>query len=79
LTDTLVTHVGWIDGPGLSDDWKAQLDEFIAGLASGDINVWTGPIFLQDGTEYVAEGEVATDEQIWYLPQLLQGMTGPSN
>jgi simple sugar transport system substrate-binding protein len=79
LTDTSVTHVGWIDGPGLSDDWKAQLDEFIAGLASGDINVWTGPIFLQDGTEYVAEGEVATDEQIWYLPQLLQGMTGPSN
>ena len=78
LTDTTVTHVGWIDGPGLNEEWKAQLDEFIAGLASGDINVWNGPIFLQDGTEYIAEGEVATDEQIWYLPQLLQGMIGPS-
>jgi simple sugar transport system substrate-binding protein len=79
LLDVDTSHVGWIDGDGLTDEWKAQLDEFIAGLASGDINVWTGPIFLQDSTEYVAEGEVATDEQIWYLPQLLQGMTGPSN
>ncbi len=47
-------------------------------MASGEINPWTGPIVLQDGTEYVAEGEVATEQQIWYLPQLLQGMEGPS-
>lgn len=78
LTDTSVTNVGWLDGPGLNDEWKAQLDEFIAGLASGDINVWNGPIFLQDGTEYVPEGRAATDEEIWYLPQLVQGMIGPS-
>jgi simple sugar transport system substrate-binding protein len=36
------------------------------------------PINLQDGTEYVAEGAVATDDEIWYLPQLLEGMEGPS-
>ncbi len=78
LTDNDTTHVGWISGPGLTAEQQATLDEFIAGLASGDINVWSGPIFLQDGTEYIAEGEVATDEQIWYLPQLLQGMEGPS-
>lgn len=78
LTDTSTTHVGWLNGPGLTAEQQASLDEFIAGLASGEINVWTGPIFLQDGTEYVPEGEVATDEQIWYLPQLLQGMEGPS-
>jgi simple sugar transport system substrate-binding protein len=47
-------------------------------MASGEINVWSGPIVLQDGTEYVPEGEVASDQQIWYLPQLLQGMEGPS-
>jgi simple sugar transport system substrate-binding protein len=57
---------------------QSNLHEFIAGLASGDINVWTGPINLQDGTEYVGAGNDATDEEIWYLPQLLEGMEGPS-
>jgi simple sugar transport system substrate-binding protein len=72
------THVGWVDGPGLSAELKTDLDDFISGLASGDIVVWTGPVNLQDGSSYIADGEVATDEQIWYLPQLLEGMEGPS-
>ncbi len=78
LTDNTKTAVGWLDGPALTSDMKVSLDEFIAGLASGDINVWTGPVTLQDGTEYVAAGAVATDDEIWYLPQLLEGMEGPS-
>jgi len=73
-----MTHVGWVDGPGLTSEIKADLDVFIAGLASGDIVVWKGPINLQDGTSYLADGDVATDEQIWYLPLLLEGMEGPS-
>ena len=52
--------------------------QFIDGMASGAINVWTGPINLQDGSEYAAAGAVATDDQIWYLPLLLEGMEGPS-
>ena len=78
LTDNTKTAVGWVDGTALTSDMKASLDEFIAGLASGDINVWTGPITLQDGTEYVAAGAEATDDEIWYLPKLLEGMEGPS-
>ena len=78
LTDPALTNVGWVNGPGLSADAQAGLDEFIAGMASGEINVWTGPLNLQDGTEYVAEGAVATDDEVWYLPQLLEGMEGPS-
>jgi basic membrane lipoprotein Med (substrate-binding protein (PBP1-ABC) superfamily) len=78
LTDITQTHVGWIEGVGLSTENQATLDQFIAGLASGDINVWTGPINLQDGTEYISADELATDDQIWYLPQLLEGMLGPS-
>ena len=78
LTDPDQGAIGWVDGPALTDELKADLDEFIAGLASGEINVWTGPINLQDGTVYLADGEVATDEQIWYLPMLLEGMEGPS-
>jgi simple sugar transport system substrate-binding protein len=78
LTDNTKTPVGWIDGPALTADLKTNLDTFIAGMASGEINVWTGPITLQDGTEYIAADEVATDDEIWYLPQLLSGMVGPS-
>jgi simple sugar transport system substrate-binding protein len=78
MTDLTKTAVGWVAGPALTGDPLTQLDEFIAGLASGSINVWTGPINLQDGSEYIPAGQAATDEQIWYLPQLLEGMEGPS-
>jgi basic membrane lipoprotein Med (substrate-binding protein (PBP1-ABC) superfamily) len=78
LTDNTKTTVGWVNGSGMPTDSQATLDEFIASLASGEVNVWTGPIFLQDGSEYIAEGSVASDDQIWYLPQLLLGMIGPS-
>ena len=78
LTDNTETHVGWIMGPGLTNEWTDTLNEFIDGLASGEIVVWEGPINLQDGTEYVPAGDVATDQEIWYLPQLLEGMEGSS-
>jgi simple sugar transport system substrate-binding protein len=45
---------------------------------SGGLNLWTGPINLQDKTVYLKDAEVATPQQIWYLPQLLEGMTGAS-
>jgi simple sugar transport system substrate-binding protein len=78
LTDNSKTAVGWVDGPGLGGDMKSDLADFISKLASGDVNIWTGPINLQDGSQYVAAGQLATDEDIWYLPQLLEGMEGPS-
>jgi len=78
LTDNDQTAVGWVDGPALTGDLKTNLDDFISKMASGDVNVWTGPLNLQDGTAYLADGEVATDAQIWYLPQLLEGMEGAS-
>jgi simple sugar transport system substrate-binding protein len=69
--------VGFVKGDALSADASAKLDEFIASLAGGT-NLWTGPINLQDGTAYLEDGVAATDQQIWYLPQLLEGMEGQS-
>lgn len=69
--------VGFVKGKALSADASAAVDAFIAELAGG-LNLWTGPLNLQDGTPYLADGEVATDQQIWYLPQLLEGMEGLS-
>ncbi|MGB8648631.1 MAG: BMP family ABC transporter substrate-binding protein [Anaerolineae bacterium] len=70
--------VGFTFGNGLSADNKATVQKFIAGLGDGSIDLWKGPITLQDGTTYVKDGDKATDSQIWYLPQLLKGMTGAS-
>jgi simple sugar transport system substrate-binding protein len=69
--------VGFIVGEALSDQAEAHLNDFIGKLAGG-LDLWTGPLNLQDGTQYLADGEVATLQQIWYLPQLLEGMEGQS-
>jgi simple sugar transport system substrate-binding protein len=61
----------------LSKPANAGVDKFIGELAKG-LNLWKGPISLQDGSSYLAAGKAATDQQIWYLPQLLQGMEGQS-
>lgn len=70
--------VGFKKGAALSAENAALLDDFIAELAGG-LRLWTGPMNLQDGTQYLAEGVEATDFQIWYMPQLLEGMIGDSS
>ena len=69
--------VGFNKGAGLSADNSTKLDAFIAQLAGG-LNLWKGPLNLQDKSVYLANGASATDLQIWYLPQLLEGMEGDS-
>ena len=71
--------VGFTFGKALADANKTTVQQFIKGLGDGSINLWKGPITLQDGTIYIKEGATATDKEIWYLPQLLQGMTGQSS
>jgi len=70
--------IGWLNGDGLAAETAASLDQFIAGLADGSIDPFVGPLNYQDGTPWLAEGEQATDFQIWYTEQLLEGMIGPS-
>ncbi|RWU04595.1 BMP family ABC transporter substrate-binding protein [Pseudodesulfovibrio sp. S3] len=71
--------VGFMPGEGMSPDTKAELDKFIAKLGSGELNLFTGPLNYQDGTPFLKAGEKATDKQIWYMPQLLEGMEGLSS
>jgi len=76
--------IGYEKGEGLSAENAAILDEFIAELATGAIgsdegfNLWAGPLNYQDGSVFVAEGAVASAEDLWYSTQLLEGMTGDS-
>ena len=71
--------IGWVNGDALPDDATATLDAFIAGLGDGSINPFVGPLNYQDGTPFLADGETATDAQIWYMKQLLEGMEGASS
>jgi len=70
--------VGFEKGPALSTAASGMLDALIKGMGGGSIVLWKGPLQLQDGSVYLKAGQVATDLQIWYMPQLLQGMDGPS-
>jgi simple sugar transport system substrate-binding protein len=69
--------IGFVKGQALSSEASASLDKFIAELAGG-LNLFSGPLNFQDGSTFLAEGETATDLQIWYLEQLLEGMEGQS-
>ncbi len=79
LNNLDTSGVGFEYGEGLTEDERAQLEEFVAGLASGDINLFTGPLRYQDGAIFLEDGEEATDEQIWYAEQLLEGIEGASS
>jgi len=79
LNNVDTSGIGFINGPALSEENAAVLDEFIAGLADGSINLFTGPLTYQDGTPFLADGEVGTDVQIWFTEQLLEGIEGASS
>ena len=78
INDPDSSAVGFIKGKALSQENAERADTFIKGLADGSIHLFKGPLQFQDGKVYLKEGEVATDLQVWYLPQLLKGMEGPS-
>lgn len=69
--------IGFVKGGALSAEASAEIDAFIAALAGG-LELFVGPLNFQDGTPFLADGEVATEHQIWYMPQLLEGMQGQS-
>jgi len=71
------SSVGFELGQALGDK-KAAIEELIRGLGDKSVNFFVGPLAFQDGSEFLKPGEVATVQQIWYMPQLLAGITGTS-
>ncbi len=79
INNSDTTAIGWVTGPALAADDATTLDGFIANLADGSLDLFTGPLNYQDGSPFLADGEVATDQQVWYLDQLLEGIEGASS
>ncbi len=86
ISDPAGTITGFALGEGLTEEQLVQLDEFtaeVAAYAQDEANIetiflWQGPLNLQDGTVLAAEGEAVDPLDVWYLPQLLEGMNGAS-
>jgi len=66
---------GYLFGPGTSDAWKTDVETYITHLSENHWNgLFVGPLNWQDGTPWLAEGDVATERAIWNTPQLLEGI-----
>jgi simple sugar transport system substrate-binding protein len=55
---------------------KAEAEAMIAAISSGAYHPFTGPMNRQDGSVFLAEGEVATDEQLVSMNFYIEGITG---
>lgn len=87
MDDFDVTVTGYMPGPGLTEENREILAAFVEEMtafatdpANADkMYLWEGPLNLQDGTPLAAEGDYVALNDIWYLPQLLEGMVGASS
>ena len=76
LNNKATSYVGFEPGTAISVDTHGALLTFIDDLSNGKVNLFTGPLNYQDGSTFVKAGEIATDKQVWYMEDLLEGMTG---
>ncbi len=55
---------------------KAEAEALAASIADGSYHPFTGPLNRQDGTPWLAEGQVATDEELKGLNFYVEGLSG---
>ncbi|MGB3209769.1 MAG: BMP family ABC transporter substrate-binding protein [Desulforhopalus sp.] len=77
INNVETTSIGFMEGDALGEKEKKALAEFQEAMAGG-LNLFTGPLNFQDGTPFLGAGVTATDDQVWNLPQMLEGMDGAS-
>jgi len=78
--------IGYILGDAVAEEDIPTLQEFgtfIGDYMTDEMNagtmvLWKGPLALQDGTELAAEGEYVDLIDIWFIPQLTEGIIGAS-
>lgn len=67
-------HVVMAPYLNMPDDVKAQAEEVEESIRSGEFNPFTGPVNRQDGTPWLAEGEVAEDGFLLGLNFYVEGV-----
>ncbi len=79
INNAQASVVGFVNGNALSADAAKALAAFIADLGAKKIELFKGPLNYQDGKTYLKPGQIASDKEIWYMQQLLEGMIGQSS
>lgn len=76
--------IGYLNGAGFPEERIPDLIDFAEKMAEfmntteDEIFLWVGPLNYQDGTVLAEDGEPVELLDIWFLPQLLEGMLGAS-
>lgn len=71
LVDGILSMAPYTNMP---DDVKALAEATEAAIRSGELHPFTGPIYRQDGTLWLAEGEIADDGTLLGLNFYVQGV-----
>ncbi|EPX86392.1 nucleoside-binding protein [Rubellimicrobium thermophilum DSM 16684] len=58
------------------DEVRAEAEALRDAIAAGEYHPFTGPLNKQDGTPWLAEGQVATDEELVSMNFYVEGMQG---
>ncbi len=58
----------------IPEDVRAEAEAMIEAIASGEYHPFTGPINKQDGTPWLADGEVAEDSDLLTMDFYIEGM-----
>jgi basic membrane protein A len=69
--------VGMAPFTNMPDDVAAEAQRVKDAISAGTLHGFTGPINKQDGTVFLAEGEVATREQLDTMMFYVEGITAP--
>jgi simple sugar transport system substrate-binding protein len=84
--ELVLSTVNFRPGQGLTGNAAARLQSFTLDLTRYDTNpfvpqsfaLWTGPLRFQDGSLLADDNQFVDVLDVWYLPQLLEGMIGAS-
>ena len=79
INNISTSSVGFLTGDAMPHYVRGPLNKFIKDLGEKKINLFKGPLYYQDKTVFLKDGEIATDKKIWYLKQLLSGMKGQNS
>ncbi len=60
----------------IPDDVRAGAEELMSSMERGEYHPFTGPLNKQDGSAWLAEGEVATDEELLGMNFYVEGLEG---
>jgi simple sugar transport system substrate-binding protein len=58
----------------MSDDVKKMAEDTIEKIKTGEVQVFKGPIYKQDGSVMVADGQVMPDDQLLGLNEYVKGI-----